>query len=194
MPGTQHSCLSSHQRLLSPETVTGVCYCCLPFQQNLNHFDPWKYVQKHVLTKKAKSFVRSDSTDVTTCEDVDRAQRGRWGDKGPLTLSDAVTNLSSSPLAQLQHRRRSLCARHVGSRKPETRQHVCDGGCEDQMRRHPLFAEASSLPLHLPHSWRLPHFTSTRLLPPFNRLSSLSSPTVMGGISSLLQAPVSLRT
>lgn len=89
---------------------------------------------------------------------------------------------------------RSLCTCHVGSLKPETGQHVCDGGCEDQMCRHPLFAEVSSLPLHLPDSWRLPHFTSTWLLPPFNRLSSLSSPTVMGGISSLLQAPVSLRT
>lgn len=88
---------------------------------------------------------------------------------------------------------RSLCTCYVGSLKPEMGQHVCNGGCEHQMRRHPLFAEVS-LPLHLPDSWKLPYFTSTRLLPPFNRLSSLSSPTVMGGISSLLKAPVSLRT
>ena len=58
----------------------------------------------------------------------------------PPLLRRAVVRATSTVVSPS----RSLCARHVGSLKPETRQHVCDGGCEDQMRRHPLFAEASS--------------------------------------------------
>ena len=84
----------------------------------MNHYDPWKYVQKDILTKKAKQFVHSNYTDLKICEDVDKDRRRRWSDessfilgsqdcspvysrlkiqeqKGPLTLSDAVMSLPS---------------------------------------------------------------------------------------------------
>lgn len=90
----------------------------LPSRRNLNHYDPWEYVQRDISTKMAKQLVHSLSTDLKICEDVDKDRRRRWSDvsgfilgsqdcfpiysrfkiqdqKGPLTLSDAVMSLAS---------------------------------------------------------------------------------------------------